>query len=586
MTKIIIIPPLQKIMKPSTINIDARARISHNAFPLLYQQTRTQNKYSTKPIMALKKQHKHKHIFLTGSPTVGKTTIIKHLQTIIERDSLASVKGFYTEECRSSTGGGGRSGFDIVYWNSYKYEKYESDSNSNIDNAVVNSNGDQETETESTSRRAELSRIKDHIKNSDPHVGKYLVNIDNVEKYIVASIDATLTGAHTSTSSLASSSNELVIIDEVGKMEMLCPQFLPSVRNLLDDDACTDTTTRIDNSKRRLIIGTIPTPRYGRVIQAIEDIRARDDVIVLHVTKANRDHLRDVLQSTLERFFSNKTSNEQSIENENKHENEHDDEHDDENENEHENDDAQRQHCAHNYPDLVPFIYTRPIGASSLKGDCVKKVARKPVVEGTPSTESSSTLIPCGPLVSTNVKPKVLILGETASPQTANAKHAYNERSMWVVFGRMLGMDYKPIKRKRKNIDGSSDDDDDNLQKYMNLQEKVLSKGICIWDVLANVHEKGGTKKRRRKSSSSDSDQKLNDIEDFLKQHPSIEMIGFIGIKARKKFESSVTNCSLFANGQKLKLKTLHSSSPANTRSTIAEKAAQWKMAMSNYVEL
>ena len=120
--------------------------------------------------------------------------------------------------------------------------------------------------------------------------------------------------------------DELVILDEVGKMEMLCPQFLPAVHKLLDSTV----------SKKRTILGTIPTPRYGRIIPAVEDIRARDDVLVLHVTKADREELRELLQREIRKIFDNSGKTEA--------------------------EDIIREI-------LAPFVYTRPIGASSVNSN-------------------------------------------------------------------------------------------------------------------------------------------------------------------------------------------------------------------------
>ena len=63
------------------------------------------------------------------------------------------------------------------------------------------------------------------------------------------------------------------------------------------------------NKMKKIVLGTIPTPRYGRVIEAVENIRARDDVIVIYVTKMNRDELKEVLLETvLDSFTGNLNS--------------------------------------------------------------------------------------------------------------------------------------------------------------------------------------------------------------------------------------------------------------------------------------
>ena len=267
-----------------------------------------------------------KHLFLTGHPNIGKTTLIintiqrlQHAFSTTPNSSVSSITaininddshnskdevtdsnnnnvvispnihlnihGFYTQECRDSKGQ--RIGFDIIYdW--------------------VHNNENEKDKTINV-KSVPLSRIVDKVKKSDPHVGKYVVNIDNILNYAIPSL---LPGYHSvnqtpisskSTLPLTSKKSneeweehfEIIIIDEIGKMEMLCPDFLPSIHNHLFN---MNKKNKKDNSnKQQLIIGTIPTPRYGRVIPAIEEIRGRDDVIVVHVTKDNRDELNHII---------------------------------------------------------------------------------------------------------------------------------------------------------------------------------------------------------------------------------------------------------------------------------------------------
>jgi nucleoside-triphosphatase len=438
------------------------------------------------------------HIFLTGHPSAGKTTIIKKLvQKSLHNDAECKgliTKGFYTEECRSK--GGDRIGFDICYWDANEPEP----------------------------KRQSLSRIVDRLKKSDPHVGKYLVDIDNVDKYAIASIRTNMGESKDSSSSkkfIDESKNELLIIDEIGKMEMLSTKFLPAVTTLLNE------TKRPTNFKR-LVIGTIPTPRYGRVIQAVEEIRARDDVIVVHVTKANRDELCQDLQKMAKHIFLNHS-----------------------------------QHKNYVQEVLDPYLYTRPIGASSMSGNAKqatpksesKNSASVPILE-----EATSICKACGPLTMSNIKPKILILGQTASPLPSDEAHSYCERSMWIILGRMVGIEYKPI----KNIETATDNE---IKTYLKLKNSILSKGICIWDVFADVHEKSNGRKKRQKKSKENLP---NDIDMFLKSNPSIQTIGFIGQKARSKFKCSQQTSNV-------DLITLPSSSPANTKLTIDDKVTFWK---------
>lgn len=435
---------------------------------------------------------------------MGKTTIIKGVQSSIQQTCGTNVviKGFYTEECRK---GGDRIGFDIVYW------------------PTTTSSS---TATTQDPQRVSLSRMMDRVQKGKPFVGRYLVDINNVAEYAIASISGEPNV----------NCNELVLLDEIGKMEMLCPQFIPAVTTLLSTSS----------SRNRVVFGTIPTPRYGRVIADVENVRARDDVMVLHVTKDNRDELREVLSNVLQKALMEKNDDDGEL-----------------------------------IKSLNPYRYTRPIGASSMNGEnrSEKITNEQPKKKNQKSDErttnestgaSASTEVkPCGPLVSPSIPPKVLIVGETASQLPLNPEHSYCERSMWIVLGKVFGLPYKPI------LDPSSASET-ALASYKVVKNMAVAKGICIWDVLANVHQKS---KGRKKQKPID---QPNDIDGLLKKYPSIEMIAFIGQKAHSKYKSLQDPSSK----QNVQLVTLPSSSPSNTRLSVEEKADAWKSAFQKVMTL
>jgi nucleoside-triphosphatase len=114
-------------------------------------------------------------VFLvTGNSGTGKTTVIRKTLSQIQIRS----GGFYTEEIRLS---GIREGFKIITLNGVE---------------------------------AILAHIDLHDR---PHIGKYGVNLENLENVAVKSILE------------ASEEAELVVIDEIGKMEMLSPNFRKAV---------------------------------------------------------------------------------------------------------------------------------------------------------------------------------------------------------------------------------------------------------------------------------------------------------------------------------------------------------------------
>lgn len=67
------------------------------------------------------------------------------------------------------------------------------------------------------------------------------------------------------------------VIDEVGKMELFSQPFIQAVRQTL-------------STPGTIILGTIPVPK-GKPLALVEEIRTRNDVKVLSVTKDNRNHL-------------------------------------------------------------------------------------------------------------------------------------------------------------------------------------------------------------------------------------------------------------------------------------------------------
>jgi nucleoside-triphosphatase len=167
---------------------------------------------------ALGKARMSKNILLTGAPGCGKTTLI--------RRALARLPwpagGFYTQELRS---GGVRRGF-----------------------IMMTLDGEE----------AVLAHI-DYA--GPPRVGRYGVDVAALEAVGVASIRRALAGA------------VLVIIDEIGPMELLSPAFCAAVQEALDSP--------------HAVLGTI----VQRAHPFADAIKARPDVTVIPVTPANRDRL-------------------------------------------------------------------------------------------------------------------------------------------------------------------------------------------------------------------------------------------------------------------------------------------------------
>lgn len=93
-------------------------------------------------------------------------------------------------------------------------------------------------------------------------VGKYGVNLEHIDKIAVPSM-------------VPANTEEIVVIDEIGKMECLSSLFRQTLVKVLGSD----------NS----VLGSIAL----RGDQFIQDIRERADVSLIHITEKNRDELVD-----------------------------------------------------------------------------------------------------------------------------------------------------------------------------------------------------------------------------------------------------------------------------------------------------
>ena len=122
-----------------------------------------------------------KNILITGSPGIGKTTLVKRL---FEKLAGLHPVGFYTEEIRE---GGIRRGFRLV-----SHDGREG--------------------------------ILAHVDIRSPFkVGKYRVDITGFDRFL-------------DTLRISESDSGLVIIDEIGKMECFSRKFLPLINQLLQSE--------------------------------------------------------------------------------------------------------------------------------------------------------------------------------------------------------------------------------------------------------------------------------------------------------------------------------------------------------------
>lgn len=158
------------------------------------------------------------NILLTGRPGVGKTTVIKE---VIEK-SDESAGGFYTQELRKN---GRRVGFKIVSLDSKE-------------------------------------GILAHVNHKSAYkVSKYGVNLHNINEIAVKSIIDAI------------KSKKIVVIDEIGKMELYSTDFRKAVLEALDSD--------------KPVLGTIMQPKN----EFADLIREREDTQVISISKEKRGQI-------------------------------------------------------------------------------------------------------------------------------------------------------------------------------------------------------------------------------------------------------------------------------------------------------
>src|SRR6266498_2502921 len=165
-------------------------------------------------------------VLLTGRPSCGKTTLIKR----VVNDLARRAGGFYTEEIRE---GRTRAGFKIV----------------TLDGE------------EAVFARVDLK--------TPEHVGKYALDLSALERIGVGALRQ------------AVRARRLVVIDEIGPMEIRSPIFRDAVNEALDSEVP--------------VLATI----FARPLPFTEAIKSRPDVTLIEVCRENRDRLVAELSNTI-----------------------------------------------------------------------------------------------------------------------------------------------------------------------------------------------------------------------------------------------------------------------------------------------
>lgn len=172
-----------------------------------------------------------KNLFVTGRPGVGKTTLIERVLELLD----VTAGGFCTREIREDYA---RVGFEIA--------------------DLSGSTG-----------------ILAHVDlESGFRVGRYGVNRADLERIGVPAIRDAVEGAN------------LVVMDEIGRMELCSPAFQHEVERALDS----------------------VTPVFGtlqdRTSPFLDRVRGRPDVTLVRITQENRDAMVGVVREAVERLLT------------------------------------------------------------------------------------------------------------------------------------------------------------------------------------------------------------------------------------------------------------------------------------------
>ncbi|GAB6030110.1 hypothetical protein CHUAL_005789 [Chamberlinius hualienensis] len=186
-------------------------------------------------------------IFITGNVSIGKTTLVKTVVTALKREKVP-FHGFITEEVRRN---GHRVGFDAI---------------------LVSSDDLKGNEVE----RVSLAKVADEAHSVGPRVGKYVVDINSFESLMGTALHQKAAGGHKS----------VIVIDEIGKMELFSQRFKDDVHSIL-------------SNPNAVVLATVPI----KPVSFVDQLRSKYQIRQFIVTIDNRNNLSHEIVSAIKQMM-------------------------------------------------------------------------------------------------------------------------------------------------------------------------------------------------------------------------------------------------------------------------------------------
>ena len=180
-----------------------------------------------------------KHLlFITGRPSIGKTTVLLNAANELKNKGYR-IGGMLSRDVREK---GTRIGFEIVNF--------------------------------TTGQRGWLAHVN---QPTGPQVSKYRVNLNDLDQIGVEAVRSALKDA------------EVVVIDEIGPMELFSSAFKQAIKDAIDS--------------QKLVLGVIHHSAHDPIINSIKN---RNDMEIFEATMENRQQLHNLLIQKAIQFLREK----------------------------------------------------------------------------------------------------------------------------------------------------------------------------------------------------------------------------------------------------------------------------------------